>query len=225
MDKFDRALLLRIESLLQNYQYFVKDGEGSAQEEGLVYGLRCLVNLANMILRDVPIFGIEPWHVISNDAKLKNAGELLLRLKDYQGNPMPPYPFIMALYDNGFTAQLDTILALSALRKFPNERCQEVSINVSARSLRDPDFVKVVLERLETMRLRERRDVRVIFEIHESTANLVMSKSVLKLFREVGCYFSIDDVGLSMNDVMRLAEFDGIADYIKLDRHCGLYQT
>jgi EAL domain-containing protein (putative c-di-GMP-specific phosphodiesterase class I) len=221
--KHDKELLARIESLLKNFQRFVKDGEGTPEEESLVYGLRGLVNLANMILRNRICFAMEPWHAIGEKPKLTEASEMLLRLKDYKGDPMPPYPFIMAFYNNGFTPQLDTILVLAALRRFDmDERFKQVSINISAKSLRNPDFVKVVLGRLEEMELLYKDDRKIIFEIHESSVELAMSKKVLELFRAVGVGFAIDDVGLSMQDVMRLSEFEGIADYIKVDRHAVL---
>lgn len=222
-EKHDKELLSRIESLLQTYRRFVKDGEGTDQEESLVYGLRGLVNLANMILRDKIAFTMEPWHAIGEKPRLTQAGEMLLRLKDYKGDPMPPYPFIMAFYGNGFTPQLDTILVLAALRRFDmDERFRQVSINISAKSLRDADFVKVILGRLEEMELLYHPEQKVIFEIHESSVELAMSRKVLELFRAVGVGFAIDDVGMSMQDVMRLAEFEGIADYIKVDRHAVL---
>ena len=176
-----------------------------------------------MILRNRICFAMEPWHAIGEKPKLTEASEMLLRLKDYKGDPMPPYPFIMAYYNNGFTPQLDTILVLAALRRFDmDERFKQVSINISAKSLRNPDFVKVVLGRLEEMELLYKDDRKIIFEIHESSVELAMSKKVLELFRAVGVGFAIDDVGLSMQDVMRLSEFEGIADYIKVDRHAVL---
>lgn len=222
-EKHDKELLSRIESLLKTYQRFVKDGEGTPEEESLVYGLRGLVNLANMILRNKIAFAMEPWHAIGEKPRLTQAGEMLLRLKDYKDDPMPPYPFIMAFYENGFTTQLDTILVLTALRRFEmDERFRQVSINISAKSLRDSDFVKIVLARLEDMELLYQPENKVIFEIHESSVELAMSRKVLELFRAVGVGFAIDDVGLSMQDIMRLAEFEGIADYIKVDRHAVL---
>lgn len=222
-EKHDKELLARIESLLKTYQRFVNDGIGTPEEESLVYGLRGLVNLANMILRDRIVFAMEPWHAIGDNPKLTEAGEMLLRLKDYKGDPMPPYPFIMAFYSNGFTPQLDAILVLAALRRFDmDDRFQQVSINISAKSLRNPDFVKAVLGRLEEMELLYKPELTVIFEIHESSVELSMSRKVLELFRAVGVGFAIDDVGLSMADVMRLSEFEGIADYIKVDRHAVL---
>jgi len=88
--------------------------------------------------------------------------------------------------------------------------------------LRDPDFVKTVLGRLEEMELLYKPDQVIILEIHESSVELSMSRKVLELFRAVGVGFAIDDVGLSMADVMRLSEFEGIADYIKVDRYAVL---
>jgi len=176
-----------------------------------------------MILRDKIAFTMEPWHAIAQKPKLTQAGEMLLRLRDYKGEVMPPYPFIMAFYNNGFTPQLDTILVLTALRRFEkDERFRQVSINISAKSLRDQDFVKTILGRLEVMNLLYQPEQKVIFEIHESSVELATSRKVLELFRAAGVGFAIDDVGLSMSDVMRLAEFEGIADYIKIDRHAVL---
>ncbi len=220
-DKHDIELLRRIENLIRSFQCLVRDVEGrgddKAREASLVYGLRALVSLANMVLRGDGIFGIEPWHIVSNDAPLSCLGEMLLRLKDFKGNPMPPYPAVMAFYDNGFSAEIDGILFLAALWQF--QRCEEkqVSINISARSLRDPDFVKCTLERLESLNLAS--DEKIIIEIHESTPNLAMSRQVLELYYKLGVAFAIDDVGLNMNDIMRMSEFEGLAEYIKIDRH------
>jgi len=140
-----------------------------------------------------------------------------LRLKDYKGKHMPPYPAIMAFYESGYTAEIDGILFLAALGQFIRSEEKQVSINISARSLRDPDFVRCTLDRLETLECAE--DEKIIIEIHESTPNLTMSRHVLALYKKFGVAFALDDVGLNMNDIMRLAEFDQLASFIKIDRH------
>lgn len=214
----DKELLRRIEELITGFQRHVQDAQGSAQEADLVYALRVLAALANMILQQEDVFGIEPWHVISDDAPLSCPGEMLLRVRDYKGAFMAPYPAIMAFYNNGYTAQIDGILFLAALDQFERSNEKQVSINISARSLRDPDFVKSTLERLESLDLSGGR--KIIIEIHESTPHLSMSRQVLELYRVLDVDFAIDDVGLNMNDVMRLAEFEGVAGFVKIDRHC-----
>ena len=216
----DKALLKRIENLIQAFQKHVKDSEGQPHEEQVVYGLRALVSLANMIIQQQDVFGIEPWHIISPDAPLSMPGEMLLRVKDYKGELMPPYPAIMAFYEHGYTAEIDGILFLAALGQFEHSDEKQVSINISARSLRDSDFVKSTLERIESLDLEA--DEKIIIEIHESTPHLAMSRQVLALYRALDVGFAIDDVGLNMNDVLRLAEFDDLAEYVKIDRHSVL---
>ena len=218
---YDTELLRRIEELITSFQKQVKDAEGSPEEGEMVYGLRVLASLANMILRKEDVFGIEPWHNLSKHAPLSMPGEMLLRVKDYKGDFMAPYPAIMAFYNHGYTAQLDGILFLAALGQFETMRNageeKQVSINISARSLRDPDFVKCTLERLESLELES--DQKIIIEIHESSPHLTMSRQVLELYNVIGVDFAIDDVGLNMNDVLRLADFEGLAEFVKIDRH------
>ncbi len=215
--EYDTELLRRIEDLIRSFQGQVKDAEGSDREESMVYGLRVLVALANMVLQKEDVFGIEPWHIISAHASLSCPGEMLLRVKDFKGENMAPYPAIMAFYENGYTAAIDGILFLAALGQFERNQEKQVSINISARSLRDSDFVKCTLERLESLDLAS--DEKIIIEIHESSPHLTMSRQVLELYKVLGVGFAIDDVGLNMNDVLRLADFEGVAEFVKIDRH------
>lgn len=143
-------------------------------------------------------------------------GEMLLRLRDKAGNALPPYPAIMAFYDHGMTAEIDTLLVLCALDQFAQMQDGQVSINVSGRSLRDVEFLKAVLPKVEGMALTNAR--KVIFEIHETALDQPMSPRVLDLCRGLGLGIAIDDLGLSMNDIIRLAEFERCADFVKLDR-------
>lgn len=222
MNPYDKELLSRIENLIRSFQAQVRDSEGTSAEASMVLGLRGLVNLANMVLKQQDVFGIEPWHILSSRAPLSAPGEMLLRLKDYKGEPISPYPMIMAFYASGYTAQIDGILFLAALGQFARESLKpkgvrQVSINISARSLRDADFVKVTIERLESLRLTPEQ--KIIIEIHESSPHLTMSRQVLELYKMLGVSFAIDDVGLNMGDVLRLAEFEELAEFIKIDRH------
>lgn len=216
MNRYEKEILRRVEGLITVFQSLVADAEGRKEEESLVYGLRALVCLANMIMRRQEIFGVETWHAISGSAPLSMPGEMLLRLVNYRGEPMPPYPAIMAFYENGFTAAIDSILFLAALEQFRKAPWKEISVNVSARSLRDPDFVRTTLARLETLELDDGR--KIIMEIHESMPHLAMSRQVLELYSAMGVGFAIDDVGLNINDALRMGEFEGIAGYIKVDR-------
>ena len=216
-DPYDKELLKRIEDLIRSFQRHVADAQGAENEDELVYALRVLVSLANMVLQKRDVFVIEPWHIISQYAPLSCPGEMLLRVRDHKGEAMAPYPAIMAFYNNGYTAQIDGILFLAALGQFANSDEKQVSINISARSLRDSDFVKCTLGRIESLDLAS--DQKIIIEIHESTPHLTMSRQVLELYKTLGVGFAIDDIGLNMNDVLRLADFEGLAEFVKIDRH------
>ncbi len=209
--------LQRIEALILKVQAFYDAAETPEQKKEADYTLKCMSSLAMAVIDKKPIFGVEPWHVINEDVPLGCPGEFLLRLKDSGGEALPPYPAIITFYQNGMTADIDTILFLCALSQFENSDEGQISINVSARSLRDADFIRAVLGRIEEMDFAP--DKKIIVEVHETTPELKMSKDVLALFRKCGVMFAIDDVGLGMGDVMRLAEFEDIADFIKLDRH------
>lgn len=210
-------LLRRIEALICRSQSFAnKNAADGSSLNDFDLALQGLGYMAEMLMSRRPIFGLEPWHPLHFDLPLAAPAEMLLRLKTRAGIPFAPYPFIMAFYNNRFAPEIDEILALCALDQFAQSDLSQISINISAHSLRDRGFISRIVDHLEHINLD--RENRVIFEIHESTAHLQMSRPVLKTFRKSGVAFALDDVGLSMNDVMRLAEFEGLADYVKLDR-------
>jgi EAL domain-containing protein (putative c-di-GMP-specific phosphodiesterase class I) len=206
-------LLPRIEELAGKIQKLLNVAETPEQKESLNAGLNGIARLAAMIATRQNCFGIEPWHPLHPG--LPSPGEMLLRLKDDKGEAIPPYPVIMAFYHYGLASELDIILVLAAIEEFLRGPEQQISINIAARSLRNPDFVKTVHRCVQAMDLPQRK---VIFEIHESGASLAMSADVLKAFHKSGVSFAIDDVSLNLNDVMRMAEFETIVDFIKLDR-------
>lgn len=217
MKPHEREVLQRVENLITDFQAHVRAAENHKDEDLLVYGLRMIVSLANMIINQEPLFTIEPWHSVSADPPLAAPGEMLLRARDYKGVALEPYPAIMAFYKTDYTSRIDTVLFLAALNQFSESDEKQVSINISARSLRDADFVKATAARIENLELPS--DRQVIIEIHESAPHLAMSRQVLEIYQALDVRFAIDDVGLNLNDVMRLAEFEGLAQFIKIDRH------
>ena len=209
-------VMRRIETLKEKLQPLETQATAPVEKEQITYGARYLDRMAEMLSKGNLIFGVEPWHPLRDDLPLKKAGEFLLRVKDSSGAPLPPYPAVMAFYQNGFTDELDTILTLCALEQFRKTSERQISINISCKSLKNPDFLKAALSKIETLKLEP--DEKIIFEIHESAAVVKISDKTAMLFRNFGVQFAIDDVGLSMTDVFRLSAFENIASYIKLDR-------
>ncbi len=206
-------------SNLQTEIKALRDGaKDEDQKNKFIYALTGLESLQRAIHNKDMIFGVEPWHPLAGHGNVLSPGEYLLRLNDESGAALPPYPMIMAFYDNGLTAEIDLILFLCGLWQFGQDDEKQVTINISAKSLHSSKFIKTALKGLEDAGLKPGGPEKIIAEIHESTSE-VMSPHVLELFRQFGGGFAIDDVGLSMKDVMRLSEFAEMADYIKIDRH------
>ncbi len=219
MDTFN--ISLRIESLIQKV---MRLGEAAQHQEGqdiAIYTVECLDALLRAHQNNTPVFGVEPWHMVGHCAREGGSpGEYLLRLNDVHGYPLSPYPAIMMFYENNLEAEIDTVLFLCALFQFYQDSETQISFNISARSFFCADFITTILGALEGVGLGHNSAEKIIFEIHESASNMVMSQSVLESFKCFGAAFAIDDVGLSMGDVFRLSEFESMADYVKIDRSC-----
>jgi EAL domain-containing protein (putative c-di-GMP-specific phosphodiesterase class I) len=218
----DLILLQRTENLILKTQNLYVSASNPKRREALEYALKFLSTFGDSILHNRTVFGLEPWHPLppsslENPHKLIPApAEMLLRLQSARGKPLPPYPAVMAFYDHGLATDLDIILVLRALHEFQIKSLPQVSINISAHSLNNPDFIKIILPRIESMGLT--KGERVIFEVHESTANLRMNTVALNLFLKFGVNFALDDIGLDINHVLRMSNFENYTRFIKLDR-------
>lgn len=168
--------------------------------------------LTHMVEQGENIFGLETWHPLEDPAH--SPAEMLLRLHNKQGQPLPPYPFVMLCYSQGLTAELDAILLLKGIHEFQtalrDQGISQISLNVSARSLKDSDFMKLALDALE----KDGKDV--VFEIHE-TSNTITNPDTLKLLKKKGVRFALDDVILNLSDMERFTQFEGLTSFMKLD--------
>lgn len=215
MNEQDADILKRLEALSKKMGTLAERAVANEQKERALYARKFAEGFGMMVAQDKMIFGLEPWHALGAQP-LSAAGEMLLRVNDFNGNPLSPYPAVMTLYHNGFTEALDTIIALRALSEFRKGSEKQISINISCRSLKDKDFIEALVKRLEGMKISGSE--KIILEIHESNAVIELDKKFMKLLKKLGVQFAMDDVGVSINDIFRLSAFEGVADYIKLDR-------
>ncbi len=218
MKATDEDLFYAVEVLIVKLEQFERSVRDPERHERAIYALKALKALADAVMNRDMIFGIEPWHPLSRDVPLAHPAEMLLRLKDEEGEPIPPYPFVMACYEYGMTEYLDMVLFLCALNQMGETNESQISINVSGRSLLDEEFVRSVLGRVSD--LEGGSDQQVIIEVHESAPMLTMDQEVLQNFRDHGVSFAMDDVGVSMEDAFRMDEFKSTASYVKIDRSC-----
>lgn len=150
--------------------------------------------------------------------------EALLRITDAEGKFMPPPLFIEAAEHFGLIQQLD-LAVIERVFQTQQELMRDgvevdVSINLSSRSLGDPEVMdklkqltadyavdpnRIVLEVTETMALHDPAQMRDVAEIHKFITEL----------RALGFRFALDDFGTGFTSFRYLKVLD--VDVVKID--------
>lgn len=214
----------RIQKLHKRLENAHKRIESLDQKRASTHVINYLEILGSYIEQDKNIFGQEEWHPLFKEKTDFLPSEYLLRLQSEEGENIAPYTPISTLYESGYSAEIDAIIFLTAIHVFQQSSDKQISINISARSLQSKDFSSIILQQAQAIGINTRSPQSIILEVHESHAKLLEAQKI-KCFREAGIKFAIDDVGLSISDVFKLADFDGIADIIKIDRKAVLAKS
>jgi diguanylate cyclase (GGDEF)-like protein/PAS domain S-box-containing protein len=145
--------------------------------------------------------------------------EVLVRLRNEQGEVVPPYVFLPAAERFGAAPAIDRWVieeALSQLAAHPEhlDELDACHINLSGRSFDQPDFEKFVLDALDRHRVPADK---ICFEITETAAvnNLVAAVSFMEVLGERGCCFALDDFGTGLSSFSYLRRFP--VHYLKID--------
>jgi diguanylate cyclase (GGDEF)-like protein/PAS domain S-box-containing protein len=125
--------------------------------------------------------------------------EILLRMRDQEGNIVPPSTFLPAAERYNLTAQIDRWVVENyfcwlADNPEHNAELTRVSINLSGHSLADKELKLFVLNAFEKYKIPY---TKVSFEITESMAILKMDETLefINTFHKLGCLFALDDFG------------------------------
>jgi diguanylate cyclase (GGDEF)-like protein/PAS domain S-box-containing protein len=145
--------------------------------------------------------------------------ELLLRMRDEQGQVVAPDVFINAAERYGLTPAIDRWVIANALRWLVSEadereRLAMCSINLSGQSLGDDKFLPYVIEQFERSGIDP---TKICFEITETAAIASYSQAnrFINSLKELGCKFALDDFGTGLSSFGYLKHFP--VDFLKID--------
>ena len=145
--------------------------------------------------------------------------ELLLRMRDEQGQLVAPTAFIPAAERYNLMPGLDRwvvshTLETLAYRGAPGTTPYTLAINLSGTTLNDARFLDFVLDELTAAAIVPGA---ICFEITETAAiaNLGTVISFMRALKARGCRFSLDDFGTGLSSLTYLKNLP--VDYVKID--------
>jgi diguanylate cyclase (GGDEF)-like protein len=145
--------------------------------------------------------------------------ELLLRMKDEQGNEIAPSNYLPAVEHYNLSAQLDRWVVASTL-EWLHRQSQQLNqirvcaINLSAGSLDDEAFLDFLLRRFDSSKTLPRK---ICFEIKEETAlsRLGSVNLFIRTLKDRGCRFLLDDFGTGWSSFTYLKNMP--VDFLKIN--------
>lgn len=142
--------------------------------------------------------------------------EALLRLEDREGQLIGPGLFLESAERVGLSLPIDRMVIRKTARRLASLADENlwVSLNLSRKSLQDPDLFAYIEQMIEETRLRKGQ---LGFEITESAVleNIRQARDLGTKLHELGCRFVLDDVGAGFLSFRHLRELP--IDMIKID--------
>jgi diguanylate cyclase (GGDEF)-like protein/PAS domain S-box-containing protein len=145
--------------------------------------------------------------------------ELLIRMRDEQGQLIAPGLFIAAAERYGLMTAIDRWVIAQAFRWLVSEadereRLSLCAINLSGQSLADEKFLPFVIEQFQKSGLSGSC---ICFEITETAAIASYSQAnrFIHALKELGCRFALDDFGTGLSSFGYLKHFP--VDFLKID--------
>ncbi|MFA7467208.1 MAG: EAL domain-containing protein [Desulfotomaculaceae bacterium] len=160
------------------------------------------------------IMHFQPILAISAGKKEISHFEGLVRLKDYNGEIIPPQDFIPVAENFNLMPQIDRWVASHAvetLQKYPGTN---IFINISGLSLEDEELLIFIERQIIGSGINP---ARLGFEITETAAvkNFLHAQRWIRKLKGVGCKFSLDDFGIGFSSFSYLVNLP--VDYLKID--------
>jgi len=146
--------------------------------------------------------------------------EILLRMKDDAGSPVPSSAFFSAAERYQLMPQVDrwvvskTLASLSEHPGIVRDTGAIFSVNLSGQSLSDDDILEFIEQEMEETGVPA---TSLGFEVTESAAvsNLAKAQQFITALRERGCNIALDDFGAGLSSFAYLKNF--AVDILKID--------
>jgi len=144
--------------------------------------------------------------------------ELLLRLRTEDGLLLPPSAFLYVAERFGTILAIDAWVVRQAVALIATHaragRSLTLNVNISAKSIGDPQLVAVIDRALADSRIDP---ARLVFELTETAAigNIDHAKTFTTELRSRGCRFALDDFGSGFGSFYYLKHLP--FDYFKID--------
>jgi diguanylate cyclase (GGDEF)-like protein/PAS domain S-box-containing protein len=144
--------------------------------------------------------------------------ELLLRMIGVDGKIIPPLAFLPVAERRGMIRMIDRWVIRQAIGLLGDPVTEQtrvrLQVNISGRSLSDPDFLRYIRAELQ----RAQADPsRLVFEITETAAiaNVSDASAFLTSLSELGCGIALDDFGAGFGSLHYLKNLP--VDFLKID--------
>lgn len=160
----------------------------------------------------------QPIRLISGQHPQEQHGEILLRLKNEQGQLIMPGAFLPAAGRHDQMLLIDRWVVQQALRLIKNHAASHANtvytINLSGHTLENADFLDFTVSSIKASQIDP---ACLCFEISEHTALTDLNHVVrfVTALKNLGCRFSIDDFGGNLSSFDYLKNIP--LDYLKID--------
>lgn len=165
--------------------------------------------------------------IVPYDDNTKIHYEALVRIRDEQGNIIPPGLFIEAAEQYGLIQKLDMCVVEKCIQqqldmKKKGHECH-LSINLSGKSIGDQDILKELKKVVTKYKKRGFDPQKITFEVTETAAmndpnalkELEKLQSFIAVLKKMGFKFSLDDFGTGYSSFNYIKHLN--VDYIKID--------